>query len=310
MLYDENKFEEESFWKKKGFYLSVCTALICLLAVGTVYYKMNYQTESNQNAEVAENSASSSDKEAGSVNAGNAAISQEMAEAGEDASSDKAEKENDDITQGGNNISGSFSQKDTADAAESQNDSKNSETDKQSAGAEKAKAKTASDAEGSDGKKSEDSDSSVAVMSNTGANGLTFNEEAGLLWPVEGDVIMKYSMNNTVYFKTLAQYRCNPAIEIAAEEGTKVSAAADGVVTKITENEETGKMVQMDIGGGYTVVYGQLKNIKVKKGQSVKEGETIGLVSAPTKYFAEEGSNLYFQVMQNGETVDPLLILR
>ena len=131
-----------------------------------------------------------------------------------------------------------------------------------------------------------------------------------MLWPVQGDVIMKYSMSNTVYFKTLAQYRCNPAIEIAAKAGTEVLAAADGIVTEIGENEETGKTVRMEIGNNYSIIYGQLKNIKVKKGQKVKEGDKIGVVNEPTKYFAEEGSNLYFQVLQNEETVDPLLLLR
>ena len=35
--------EKESFWKKKGFYLAVCTALVCVLGIGTVYYRMNYK---------------------------------------------------------------------------------------------------------------------------------------------------------------------------------------------------------------------------------------------------------------------------
>lgn len=35
--------EKESFWKKKGFYLSTCAAILCVLAIGTLYYKINYQ---------------------------------------------------------------------------------------------------------------------------------------------------------------------------------------------------------------------------------------------------------------------------
>lgn len=45
-MFDE---EKESLWKKKGFYLSVCTALVCILALGTVYYKMNYQKDNGKN---------------------------------------------------------------------------------------------------------------------------------------------------------------------------------------------------------------------------------------------------------------------
>jgi len=59
----------------------------------------------------------------------------------------------------------------------------------------------------------------------------TFNEEKGLSWPVKGDVLMKFSQSNNIYFKTLAQYKSNPAIEISADEGTKVIASAAGTVT-------------------------------------------------------------------------------
>ena len=41
--------EKESFWKKKGFYLAVCTALVCLLGIGTVYYRMNYKGNNGKN---------------------------------------------------------------------------------------------------------------------------------------------------------------------------------------------------------------------------------------------------------------------
>ena len=48
------------------------------------------------------------------------------------------------------------------------------------------------------------------------------------------------------------------------------------------------------------------KNVKVKEGQHVSKGETIGYVSEPTKYFNVEGPNIYFQVLKNGEPVNPL----
>jgi hypothetical protein len=42
----------------------------------------------------------------------------------------------------------------------------------------------------------------------------------------------------------------------------------------------------------------------------VKEGKSIGAVAKPTKYYTVEGSNLYFMVMENDKTVDPMLLLR
>ena len=167
---------------------------------------------------------------------------------------------------------------------------------------------TKAESSGKDTKKTE-GNGSVAVMSETGIKN-KFDMDKGLLWPVSGDVILKFSMSNTVYFKTLAQYKCNPAVIIASEEGTKVKEAAGGTVTKVTHSDELGNMVTVDIGSGYTLTYGQLKDISVKEGQTVKEGDTIGKVAKPTKYYSEEGSNLYFQVMEKDKSVDPLLLLR
>jgi septal ring factor EnvC (AmiA/AmiB activator) len=68
-------------------------------------------------------------------------------------------------------------------------------------------------------------------------------------------------------------------------------------------------MITTDIGSGYTVTYGQLKNLKVSEGDEVKEGQLLGVVAKPTQYFSEEGSNLFFQVKENGTALDPLLLL-
>jgi len=139
---------------------------------------------------------------------------------------------------------------------------------------------------------------------------LSFDRDEGLAWPVNGNVIMNYSMDRTVYFATLMQYKVNPAIIIDAEVGAEVKAAADGVVTKIETNEETGLTVTMDIGDGYSVVYGQLENLKIDVGDFIAQGEVIGTIAKPTKYYTVEGSNLYFQVLEDGKTINPMLLLR
>lgn len=139
---------------------------------------------------------------------------------------------------------------------------------------------------------------------------LHFDEEVGLLWPVEGDILMEYSADQVVYFKTLAQYRTNPAVLIQAKEGDAVKASADGVVTDISTSEETGRTLTMMIGDDYTVKYGQLKEISVEKGDQVSEGQIIGEIATPTKYYSMEGTNLYFQVKEKEAPVNPLVLLR
>lgn len=143
------------------------------------------------------------------------------------------------------------------------------------------------------------------------SSSLSFKADDGLLWPVTGDVIMNYSMDHTIYHATLMEYKCNPAIIIGAKVGTNVKAAAKGIVEKIdTENEETGYTVTVNIGNGYSVIYGQLKDVKLKVGDKVNEGDTIGMIAEPTKYYTVEGSNLYFEVMKDDKTVNPMLLLR
>lgn len=139
---------------------------------------------------------------------------------------------------------------------------------------------------------------------------LHFDEENGLLWPVKGEILMEYCADSVVYFKTLAQYRANPAVLIAAKEGDDVKASADGIVKEITTSEETGRTLRMDIGGDYSVTYGQLKEVSVGVGDRVEEGEVIGKVAAPTKYYSLEGTNLYYQVKQKETTVNPMILLR
>ncbi len=151
---------------------------------------------------------------------------------------------------------------------------------------------------------------SVAVLSSKNKNTFSFDEEDGLLWPINGELLMKFNMDSGVYFKTLGQYKCNPAILIGGTTGAEVYSAAAGKVTEIVEDVETGMTVTMDIGNDYELVYGQLGDLKVKKGDLLSEGQVIGTLEEPTRYYVEEGCNLYFEVLEKGEPVDPMLLLR
>lgn len=137
------------------------------------------------------------------------------------------------------------------------------------------------------------------------AAGYFFSEADTMMWPVSGDVILKYSMDTTIYFKTLGVYKCNPAMSIAAEVGSNVGVAADGVVESVTVSEETGNTVSVAIGGGYITTYGLLDNVVVKEGDTVVRGQLLGNVANPTAYYTEEGANLYFMLTKDGEPVNP-----
>lgn len=137
-------------------------------------------------------------------------------------------------------------------------------------------------------------------------NSLHFEMGEGLVWPLEGDVLLNYSMDATTYFPTLDQYRYNPAIVISGEVNDTVLLVAKGQITDITTDEVTGCTVTEDLGDGYTAIYGQLKELNFEVGDMVSAGQILGYVSEPTKYYSVEGSNLYFAMEKDGEPINPM----
>lgn len=135
---------------------------------------------------------------------------------------------------------------------------------------------------------------------------LAFGEEDNLVWPIVGDVLINYSMDKTIYFPTLDQYKYNPAIVIAAAQGESIGAAANGRVSSVRYDPATGNTVVMELGNGYELTYGQLDNILVSEGSYVNVGDAIGTVAVPTKYYSLEGANVYFMLTKDGEPVNPL----
>lgn len=141
---------------------------------------------------------------------------------------------------------------------------------------------------------------------------LHFSESEGLLQPLAGEleVLIPFSTTSSVYFKTLDQYKRSKAMVISAPEGTAVTACAEGKVVRIFQNAELGHAVTMDLGDGYEITYGQLRDIQVALGSYVNAGDTLATVAKTTKYYVREGNNLYLQVTVNGAAIDPSTLFR
>lgn len=137
------------------------------------------------------------------------------------------------------------------------------------------------------------------------ARELHFSEADTLFRPVAGNVLIPYSMDKSVYFATLDQYKYNPAMVFEVAEGTDVSACAAGKVVSVFKDAEIGNAIIIELGDGYRVTYGQLTDIRVSEENYVEAGDKLGTVAAPTKYYSEEGANLYFRVDKDGEPIDP-----
>lgn len=135
---------------------------------------------------------------------------------------------------------------------------------------------------------------------------LTFSDSDTLIWPVVGNILVNYSMDKTIYFPTLQQYKYNPAIVIQANEGDLITSASAGKVISVFTDPQIGNGITMELGGGYEATYGQLANILVSEGSYVAAGDVIAEVAAPTKYYSIEGTNVYFKLTKDGEPVNPM----
>lgn len=167
-----------------------------------------------------------------------------------------------------------------------------------------------------DGSVAEDADAAEAASASIISeqrlidNGVSYEAQgASLLWPAAGTILIDYSMDGSVYFPTLNQYKYNPALVIGSDTGNQVLAAAKGIVESTYVDEETGTTLVLNIGNGYKLTYGGLKELQAKEGDVLESGAVIGYVSEPTKYYSTEGSNVYFAMTKDGEPVDPVLYL-
>lgn len=135
---------------------------------------------------------------------------------------------------------------------------------------------------------------------------LPFSQDKTLFWPVDGNILLEYNMESTIYFPTLDVYKCNPALVIQADVDTPVKSCNQSIVKEIGFQEEIGKYVTVSLGDGYKLTYGQLDKINVEEGQEIKASDVIGYIASPTKYYTKEGCNLYLKLTKDDTAIDPL----
>lgn len=95
-------------------------------------------------------------------------------------------------------------------------------------------------------------------------------------------------------------------VDLAAEPGTQVAAAADGAVATVYEDDAMGTTVVIRHQDGYTTRYASLaKNPLVKPGDAVTMGQPIGYASDTALVESTLGSHVHFGVTKNDTPVDP-----
>ncbi|MDY3225655.1 MAG: M23 family metallopeptidase [Candidatus Faecousia sp.] len=124
--------------------------------------------------------------------------------------------------------------------------------------------------------------------------------------PVDGASISGYSMEALSYNQTTRDWRVHNGVDLAAEAGAEVHAAADGEVYTVYEDDAMGYTVVIRHDDGYTSKYSSLaENLAVKPGDSVTMGQTIGYASDSAIVESTLGSHVHFSVTCHDEPVDP-----
>lgn len=175
---------------------------------------------------------------------------------------------------------------------------------------EKSGAQTEENSTEQDKKTAETGSDGVIVNADGVVVANSYSEGTALVWPVEGKVILPFSMDTTVYFKTLRSYRVNPGILIASKEGENVLAAFEGVVESVKEDKEHGTTVTVIMGNGFKAIYGQLMNVTVAEGDTIATAQNIGEVAQPSSYYTEEGPHIFFELLKNGVPINPTILMQ
>ena len=129
--------------------------------------------------------------------------------------------------------------------------------------------------------------------------------------PVSGQTVAGYAMDCLSYNPTTRDWRVHNGIDIAAEAGTNVCAAADGTVYTVYEDETMGTTVVIRHTDGYTTKYSSLaKEVSVQPGDAVTLGQTIGVVGNTALLESAVGDHVHFAVACNDVPMDPMAFLQ
>ena len=124
--------------------------------------------------------------------------------------------------------------------------------------------------------------------------------------PVSGEPVAAYAMDCLSYNQTTRDWRVHNGVDLAAEAGTEVLAAADGVVYTTYTDDIMGTTVVIRHDGGYTTQYASLtEELKVSAGDAVSLGQVIGTVGETALVETAMGPHVHFSVLHNDESMDP-----
>lgn len=135
----------------------------------------------------------------------------------------------------------------------------------------------------------------------------TYAEEKGIgeisvnkgyfAWPTDGLVYSLFGIR---------WGRMHKGIDIAGHSGTPIIAPRNGNVSFAGWKGGYGYTIILEHPDNFETLYGHMKAIKVKVGDTVKLGDVIGLMGSTGK---STGPHLHFEVHKDGKARNPLFFL-
>lgn len=124
--------------------------------------------------------------------------------------------------------------------------------------------------------------------------------------PLSGTVTTLYAMDSLSYNETTRDWRVHNGVDYPGELGDPVSAAADGTVISVREDDSLGTTVVLRHTGGYETTYQNLEeSVPVQLGDKVVLGQTIGSVGATALTESAIGPHVHFSVAYQDMPMDP-----
>lgn len=127
-----------------------------------------------------------------------------------------------------------------------------------------------------------------------------------MTWPLQGAVLRSYSPTQPLYQATLDAWSVHMGVDLAAEKGQTVVAAADGQVKAVGKSALRGLTLEIEHDNGVICRMMGLQSITVSGGERVRAGQAVATAGGSHPAEALDKPHLHLEFWEQGAPVEPL----
>ena len=136
-------------------------------------------------------------------------------------------------------------------------------------------------------------------------------KELVFAYPVEGEILRDYAMEELIFSETLDEWTVHQGMDIKADRTTVVKASEAGTVAAIKNDPRYGLTVIIEHEDGFKTIYSNLLTTEfVVEDEKVEKGQSIGTVGNSAVFEIADEPHLHFEMLKDGEYVNPKLYLK